>query len=302
MNTSAHSSGLNKIPSNFSMICEYYGFQESISKIVDRFETKICSQEEVSPQSRLETLNELVLDCMKLAFSGRFQSLEVRADLEDLWKKVHSIQIGKLTKGQEICLKVQNEFKNWLEVKLDPHLKCNHYLIKDLPSLNIQQALQTWKEDRIAYLEVSEIPLDVRFSCKNPARKFYCYDYAFLKLNEQKAKPYLRSENLHPWPSNLFFDTENFLRGWGYEKVREKDLKAGDLIVYFNLGNQKLTARHFGIFSSPNRVVSKWGELGCLFEHDLYKIDPLYGDNVQFYRKCSQINENILSSIPLANA
>jgi hypothetical protein len=72
-----------------------------------------------------------------------------------------------------------------------------------------------------------------------------------------------------------------------YEELQQKDVMAGDIVVYFSDSGD---ANHSGIVTSydPNHdaaplVCSKWGRAGE-FLHSLHSCPKAYGPNVKFYR------------------
>lgn len=70
--------------------------------------------------------------------------------------------------------------------------------------------------------------------------------------------------------------TEFFRR---YQPIQEP--QPGDLIIYYDAKEVK---HHHAIYLGGNRALSKWGKK-TIYEHDLFDVPAIYGNNVIFYRK-----------------
>jgi len=56
----------------------------------------------------------------------------------------------------------------------------------------------------------------------------------------------------------------------------------GDVVVYFSNAVPKHAAKMNG-----SRVVSKWG-LGHLWEHGLFEVPSIFGDDVRFFKRLAR--------------
>lgn len=122
-----------------------------------------------------------------------------------------------------------------------------------------------------------------------------CTDFAFYKLWEPCLMPWILGEDMTkpPFKSADCIYLSGKLKKWGYEAVYEPCI--GDLIIYVD---QSRRVKHFGIFESSTRIISKWGDLP-IFSHPIYSVPDEYGIYYKIFRKSRgnglelKINEEI---------
>lgn len=104
-----------------------------------------------------------------------------------------------------------------------------------------------------------------------------CSDFAFLQLGEERAYK----------TSFLDLSSERnpieILHEWGYQLVNSP--QPGDLVVYGEMESENFNAKHYGIWTLNERVLSKWGFKGNVYEHPLNLTLKVYGSSVLFFRK-----------------
>jgi|SaaInlStandDraft_4_1057021.scaffolds.fasta_scaffold33658_2 hypothetical protein len=118
-----------------------------------------------------------------------------------------------------------------------------------------------------------------------------CAHFAFYHLHETRLFPHIfnfTEEMTGEPPDELFNDTTNLLKEYGYDCV--KDALPGDLIVYFVVhlyDHTRERASHFAIYNDAknNTAVSKFGSYRPILEHHIYDVFPGYGNLFRFYRK-----------------
>lgn len=121
--------------------------------------------------------------------------------------------------------------------------------------------------DDLAFLERSVLPAPETLSC---------FLYAFLKVQEEKAKTAIRTcKEIKP--------TLQLLNEWGYRSVERPD--EGDLVVYFT--NSEGQPQHIGIYCDDGQVESKWGFKSDVYKHPIFGVSPHFGRTVVFMRKSS---------------
>ena len=110
---------------------------------------------------------------------------------------------------------------------------------------------------------------------------YYCQDFVFYLLNEVKAFSYLFDLKNNDWPEDIANNPLTFFPSWGYERVIQPE--KGDLVIYCT-NEPKLKVKHFAIWISNERVVSKFG-CWSVVEHSLSDVIIAYGCFVFFFRK-----------------
>ena len=115
-----------------------------------------------------------------------------------------------------------------------------------------------------------------------------CSDFAFLHLGEDRAyKTSFRDLSSERNPLEI-------LHAWGYQLVNSP--QPGDLVVYGEMMSENFNAKHYGIWTSNERVLSKWGFKGNVYEHPLDLTLKMYGSSVLFLRK--ELYHEIFEKIP----
>lgn len=121
-----------------------------------------------------------------------------------------------------------------------------------------------------------------------------CYSYAFLRVREARAIPYIKTNR------SIFSNTADFLKlfaDWGYQRLSPEQgdpcLQTNDLIAYITTPDEKEkkgitapTITHLAIYQSNGRAVSKMGfcEPGISI-HRLSDVMGNYGRHLLFFRK-----------------
>jgi hypothetical protein len=118
-----------------------------------------------------------------------------------------------------------------------------------------------------------------------------CQDFAFYKLNEEQAFPHLFNADCTPWPIELALSPGQFLNRWGYQLI-EKPMP-GDLVCYCSTLKGTLEAKHWGLWTPNEKVLSKGGLIDPL-EHPLEDVIVSFGNFVYFFRK--QIRSALLKN------
>lgn len=109
-----------------------------------------------------------------------------------------------------------------------------------------------------------------------------CHDFAFYMLNEVKAFPYLFNPKDSVWPTSFGRDPVSLMTKWGYEVV--KTPSAGDLVVYCSTLKGHQETKHWAIWTSKQKVLSKLG-VGAVSENPLDDVIIAYGNFVYFFHK-----------------
>lgn len=230
---------------------------------------------------------------------GEQNSRTIRA----LWLEISAFHKDQPeTTLEALSLKIHRSIKRWIAENLNPANALDRYVQRDLFVLSLENSLDSLLGNILARHELINLEEEEAAfrSCypRGPhRRKTFCYDYAFYKMREENALPFVLDLSKNLWPPEFFTSTHNILADWGYVELPSFDLaKEGDLAVYFTEEKGALTARHFGVVSSmKGRVLSKWGEVDAIFEHDFDKVPAAYAGLVSFFSKhpdlCYAIHE-----------
>lgn len=109
-----------------------------------------------------------------------------------------------------------------------------------------------------------------------------CHAFAFYKLNEVHAFPYLFCPQSNPWPAEIVTQPIELLQLWGYNLVLTPT--PGDLVVYCSTISGAMKVTHFAIWTSSQKVISKFG-IEHVSEHPLDDVVLGYGNFVYFFHK-----------------
>lgn len=105
--------------------------------------------------------------------------------------------------------------------------------------------------------------------------KFTCFMYAF-DLVTSVIVGKIASESVTCPGSNFVA----YLADQHLTELPQSDTSDGDVVIYSNSGG----IEHAGTLTARRRIVSKWGDLGHLWEHAIEEVPSSYGDEIRFYR------------------
>ncbi|CRX38293.1 hypothetical protein [Estrella lausannensis] len=236
--------------------------------------------------SVLSSLQNLFLN---IGRCGEKNSLTIR----NLWIQIASMRHEKPESPLEkLSGKIERAIQTWIRMQLRPERRLDHYLQQKIATQSTERTIDDLLENVLAQEEIilaeeEEALFKARVSASVRRRSPFCYDFAFYKLNEERATPFISEMASNQWPPEIFTHTHEVLNGWGYDALHSLvETAEGDLAVYFKREGTKLEARHFGVVSTmQGRILSKWGEVEAIFEHDFDKVPAAYGDFVAFFRK-----------------
>ena len=113
---------------------------------------------------------------------------------------------------------------------------------------------------------------------------YNCFMYAFdLHIDPIRGRIFDNCKTCgDPFPDGKFIShclEKDFL-----VKTKWKDIKDGDVVMYFDNDNPKHAGK---IFSK--RIISKWGDLD-LWNHDIWEIPANHGKKSEFYKQIEKNN------------
>ena len=119
-----------------------------------------------------------------------------------------------------------------------------------------------------------------------------CAEYVFWYVKRESWCEPRENPNYSPWdlgdkpyyylPIEFWRNAEVFLRSSGYMTVDEP--QEGDVVAYRDKEKPQ-SIEHFGVYVGEGRVISKPGQIGHVYEHEIWQIPEGYGNEVIFFRK-----------------
>ena len=139
----------------------------------------------------------------------------------------------------------------------------------------------TKSKDPVSFRPKDKVDLDFfhisEGNASQLAKSLSCISYAFLIVNETRAKNSVFSGGYKP------NDLIHLLLSWNYSSHALEDAKDGDLVVYLR-DNGEVT--HLGVWQESGQVHSKLGNgTSHAYTHNVFDVPCAYGRNVILFRK-----------------
>lgn len=175
------------------------------------------------------------------------------------------MQLKQKALAKEVYIRIKNVLLEWSE------------LIYSENRANVRQSFFQLLPEDFNVVKLTNQDYEKYVSCRGDA---LCYDFTFYHLNEVNAFPFLFDNDFN-WLS-FAEDFCHYLNRWDYEKV--KIPTAGDLVIYCSNSNGQLKAKHWGIWTTDGKVLSKGGS-GAAYKHLIDDVVIAYGEFVYFFHK-----------------